>query len=112
MAQHGDFRRPNSCGGAPGKIVKGMPKRSMHVLRIVRCQDPLAPALEFRCRRPAVLGCNLQRPAEMLARVTQSHAQPVVPANLFIEDADMVELLGKRWRGFNHSCLEAASDLA
>ena len=44
----------------------------MHAERIVRCQNLLPPALERRRRRAAALGGDLERPAEMLARMAQA----------------------------------------
>src|SRR5258708_22926637 len=47
----------------------------------------------------------------MLARMAKADAQPVVSANVIIERADMFELLRQRWRGFDDTGFEAASDL-
>ncbi len=73
----------------------------MHAVLIVRRQYFLPPALERQRRRAAVLGGDLQRPAEMFARMAKADAQSIVAANVIVERADMFELLGKRWRGFD-----------
>jgi hypothetical protein len=79
---------------------------------IVRCQNALAPGLEPHGRRAAASGCNLERPAEMLARMAKADAQAIVTANFIIERADIFELLRQRRRGFGYSGFEAAADLS
>src|SRR5689334_3168939 len=111
MARPGDVRRPNSCSGAPGKIVERIRQRATDLLRIIRCQDLLAPAPEHCRRRPAALGCDLKRPNKMLTRVTQADAQPVMPTNPVVEVVNMFELLGERRSRFDDASFEAASDL-
>src|SRR5450755_4934214 len=111
MAPAGDVLRRRSCGCTPCKIVERILKGLMHAVRIVRCQDPLAPGLERCDRRTAALGGDLQRPAEMFAGMAKADAQSVVAANLIIERPDMVELLRQRRRGFDDTGCEAAPDL-
>jgi len=65
----------------------------MHAVRIFRRQNFFPPGFERSGRRTAALGRDLQRPAEMLARMAKTDAEPVVAANLVIERADIVELL-------------------
>ena len=55
---------------------------------------------------------HVERPAKMLARVTQANAQAVVATDLFVERADVLELLGKRRRRFADAGLEPPADLA
>ena len=71
------------------KSSKASCKRSMHAGRIVRGQDLLPPGLERRSRRAAALGRDVERPAEMLARMAKPDAQAVMAADLIIERADM-----------------------
>src|SRR3984957_11927839 len=101
-----------SCSTTPCKNVECIGKFPMPPVRIVRCQNPLPPVLERRRGRAAMPGCNLQRPAEMLARMAQADAQSVVAANLVVEGADIFELLRQRRGGFHDAGLEAASHLA
>src|SRR4029077_17824274 len=112
LAQVGDVQRPKSCSSAPRKIVKGVLQGPMHEVRIVRRQNPLAPALERRRRSSAVLGRDLKGPAEMLARMTESDAQAVVTANIVIKRADIFELLGQGRRGFDDPGFDVTPDLA
>ena len=83
----------------------------MHAVRIFRRQNFFPPGFERPGRRAAALGRDFQRPAEMLARVPESDAQPVKSADFIIEGADMRELLGQRWRRFGLPGFEPASDL-
>ena len=64
-------------------------KRAMHAVRIVRCQNLLPPGLQRRGRRAAASRRDLERPAEMFARMAQADAQAVVAADLVIERADI-----------------------
>src|SRR5882724_9541528 len=100
-----------SCSSTPCEIIERVLERSMHAVRILRCQNPLPPVLERLRRRAAALRCDLQRPAEMLARVLEPDAQPVMTAHFIVEGADVVELFGQRRRGFGLSAFEPAADL-
>src|SRR6185369_12586220 len=91
----GDVLRLTSCGSTPCKIVERVLERSMHPVRILRCQNVLPPALQLRGRRAAALRRDLQRPAEMFSCVLQANTQAVMAADLIVERADMAELLGK-----------------
>src|SRR2546423_9144729 len=81
--------RLNSCSGTPCKVVIRLAKRSVHARRLVRGQNLLPPVLQRRRRRTAAEGGNVERPAEMLARMAQADAQAVEPADFVIERADM-----------------------
>ena len=65
----------------------------MHAVRILCRQNLLPPALQRLIRRAAALGGDLQGPAEMLARVLESDAQPVMAADLVVERTHMRKLL-------------------
>src|SRR3954466_9831241 len=101
-----------SCSGAPCKVVISFAKRSLHAGGFFRRQDLLPPIPERPGRRAAAMGRNIERPAEMLARMAKPDAQAVVPADFVIERADIFELLGKRGRGLGYAGFEPASDLA
>src|SRR3954471_15887214 len=71
-AAPGDVPRLSSCGGAPGKVVERFTERAMHALRIFGGQNVLPPAFEDGSRRAAELGCDIKRPAEVLAGMTEA----------------------------------------
>src|SRR5882757_11413947 len=100
-----------SCSSTPCKIIECVLERSMDAVRLLRRQDPLPPGLERLRRRATALRCDLQRPAEMLARVLEPDAQSVMAAHFIIERADMAELFGQRRRGFGLSAFKPAADL-
>src|SRR5260370_11159897 len=106
-----DVLRLKSCSSAPSKVVERILKRSMHAVRIVRCQNFLAPGLERQRRRAAASRCDFQRPAQMFARMAKADAQSIVTANFIIERADIFELLRERRRRFGDAGFDAAPDL-
>src|SRR6202000_733927 len=61
----------------------------------------------------AAEGCrDIQRPAEMFARMAKADAQAVMRADLVVETADEGELLRQRRRGFGGPALQLPADLA
>src|SRR5437879_13523580 len=84
----------------------------MHAVRILGRQNLLPPALQRLRRRAAVLGRDLQRPAEMFSRVLQSDTQAIMAANLVVERAHMRELFGERWCRLRLAGFEPAADLS
>src|SRR5579859_4014752 len=80
---------PSSCSGAPCEIVKSVRQRPMHGVRILRGQNFLPPGFQARSRRAGASVSHLQRPAEMFARMAQTHAQAVMTADLVIERVDI-----------------------
>src|ERR1700757_2407602 len=84
----------------------------MHARRILRGQDPPAPALQLVGRRAAERGCDIQRPAEMFSGMTQADAQAVMRADLVIEAADERELLRQRRRLLCDAAQKLTADLA
>src|SRR2546430_17674739 len=107
MAPAGDVLRRRSCSSTPYKVVERFLKGTMHAARIVGCQDLLPPGPECRRRGAAALRRDLQRPAEMLARVAQANPQSVMAADFIIKRADIFELLRQRRRGFGNAGFEA-----
>src|SRR5579863_713880 len=106
-----DVRRWRSCSRTPRKIVKGIPKRTMDRLRIIRGQDSSTPVLQRRRGRAAEAGRGFERPAEVLARMAKADAQAVMTANLIIECTDEPQLLGKRRRALGDTTCEPPVDL-
>src|SRR5882757_6733361 len=101
-----------SCCSTPCKIIECVLERSMHAVRILRCQNPLPPGLERLRRRAAALRRDFQRPAEMLARVLEPDTQPVMAAHFIVEGADMAKLFGQRRRGLGLATFKPAADLS
>src|SRR5437879_4584277 len=100
-----------SCRRAPPERIVGVGKTANRFARLLDRQDLVADLLQeiggnARRRRGRV-----ERPAEMLARVTQSDAQPVMGEHLFIEIDDERELLAERGRGLAPAGLQVARDL-
>src|SRR5262245_38700704 len=84
----------------------------MNGLRILAGEDLLAPGFQLLSRRAAEASRNIERPAEMFARMPQADAQAIEIADTLIERADVVELLAERRSGFFCPTLEAPADLA
>src|SRR4051812_39105037 len=101
-----------SCSSAPGKIVKCVFQGFVDPTRIIRRKNSLTPGLQRLRRGAAALGCDLQRPTDMLACMANSDPQSVVKANLFVEGPDVFELLGQGWREFGLAAFEPATNLA
>src|SRR5579859_7321726 len=91
-------RRPMSCSSTPSKIVERVREPLTNPRRILGSQDFLPPGFQLLGRRPADAGGGIERPAEMLARMAQPNAHPIMRANLVIERADIAELLRQRRR--------------
>src|ERR1700752_3959167 len=84
----------------------------MHASWLFGSEDALAPIPELHSRHPAVMRGRIERPAEMLSRVTQPDAQAVMAAYFFVERADMPELFGERWGCLSDAGREPAAKLA
>src|SRR5690242_8614464 len=112
MAVSCDVPRPNSCSSTPCKIVKGFAQRLVHATGLLGRQDLLPPGLQLPGRNAAGISRDIERPAEMLSRMTQPNAQAVVTADFVIERADVTELLGQCGRGFGCATFKAPADLA
>src|SRR4051794_23593206 len=84
----------------------------MDEARILRGEDLLAPGFQLLGRRAARIGCDIERPAEMLPRMPQPDAQAIEGADALIERADIAKLRLERRGGFRCSALQAAADLA
>ena len=69
----------------------------------------MPPALERQHRRATVCCRDVERPAEMLARMAKPDTQAVMTADFVIERADIAELLGQRRRGFGNAGFETAA---
>src|SRR3981189_1768056 len=83
----------------------------MDPVRILRRQNFLPPDFERFRRCAAIFGGDLERPAEMLARVLEPDAQTVMAADFIIERANVAELFGERRCGLGLSGFEPASEL-
>src|ERR1700733_9312508 len=101
-----------SCGSAPCKVAKCIMQRTMHAIGILGSQNLLPPGLANSRRRATDFRRNVQRPAEMLARMAKPDTQAIMADDFVVERADVFQLIGQRRRGFRDSSFQAASDLA
>src|SRR5215472_14868027 len=105
-----DDLQPSSCNDTPCEIVERLAERGMHGGRLFRGQYLLSPGLELFGRHAAASSGNIERPAEMLARVAQPDTHAVMRAYLVIERADVGQLLRQRRLGFDGAAIETPPD--
>src|ERR1700759_5670115 len=84
----------------------------MHASGIFRGENACTPRLQLFGRHATEVSGDIQRPTEMLSRMTQTDTHAVVRADLVIEAADEGKLLRQRGRLLGDAALQLPADLA
>src|SRR5215467_11616159 len=112
MAASCDVPRPGSCSSTPCKIVEGFVQGLVHAARVFARQNLLPPGLEGLHRHAAGISRDIERPAQMLSRMTKTNPQAVMATDFVIERAHITELLGQSGHRFRSTPIETPADLA